>query len=395
MSLVGLAAHGLPAGFEEGCRSAGGCPNHGTELLVCRDAWMRYRSDYSFKKRVDRGLTCAEILAEERAELEASRPVVVAAKRRDAVRAERARLVAGDRERVRAEKAVAREASRQLKRDALRRSEPLKGADVVLPSDPFDRAVAVWEAAREAKRVAVAQCRKDLRSASRELSAAQEALREAHEVFVAAEAAVVVAEGMEVSRKPYKPRSVPAKVKSEHLPRVAREAKPRRASRELKPHGTNAAWTRGCRCEACVEGHLRYHRDYWRKRRAAAVPAEHHGTAYGYGLGCHVREACPASPTCADASLAEERRRRREAGIPEKVETVDAGPVREHIVSLMGSGVALLTIAERAQVSKSVLKNLMYGRSGDRRGEKSLSLSVVNAERILAVRSGNPREKEL
>ena len=98
---------------------------------------------------------------------------------------------------------------------------------------------------------------------------------------------------------------------------------------QLQPHGTNACYARGCRQPECIEAHKQYHRDYVKRRRAEGARA-HHGTAYGYQLGCHDRTRCPATPSCADASLAAEAARRRAAGIPPK-ELIDATPAQAHI----------------------------------------------------------------
>ena len=42
--------------------------------------------------------------------------------------------------------------------------------------------------------------------------------------------------------------------------------------RRFKPirHGTQSGYTRGCRCDECVEVHRDYNREYQRRRRALA-----------------------------------------------------------------------------------------------------------------------------
>ena len=41
------AAHGTPAGYASGCRSRGGCPNHGSrKLLTCTEAARAHRHYY-------------------------------------------------------------------------------------------------------------------------------------------------------------------------------------------------------------------------------------------------------------------------------------------------------------------------------------------------------------
>ena len=113
------------------------------------------------------------------------------------------------------------------------------------------------------------------------------------------------------------------------------------------------------------------------------IQEKHHGTAYGYQLGCKDRSNCPAEISCADASLNEERRRARNAGIPEQAPRVPAEPVRLYVRELMASGMTLLSIAAEAQVSKTGIKILLYGRSGARKGELPSAIEQAKAERIM------------
>ena len=48
------SVHGTPAGASAGC-SGLECPNHGTELMTCRQAAQRYRGDYAYRQLVDAG----------------------------------------------------------------------------------------------------------------------------------------------------------------------------------------------------------------------------------------------------------------------------------------------------------------------------------------------------
>ena len=44
-------AHGSPAGYDLGCKSAGGCPNHGSaEWLTCKEAAAARRGDFALTK---------------------------------------------------------------------------------------------------------------------------------------------------------------------------------------------------------------------------------------------------------------------------------------------------------------------------------------------------------
>lgn len=44
LDILETAIHGTPSGFAVGCRSRGGCPNHGSrKLLTCADAARAHR----------------------------------------------------------------------------------------------------------------------------------------------------------------------------------------------------------------------------------------------------------------------------------------------------------------------------------------------------------------
>ncbi|MBF0816284.1 hypothetical protein E4U02_07660 [Microbacterium paludicola] len=191
------------------------------------------------------------------------------------------------------------------------------------------------------------------------------------------------AEAAQLSDKPAAPRK----------PRRPKKGTAATGSRVLQPHGTNACRARGCDRPECIEAGRAYYREWLANRRRQKIPAEIHGSAYGYQLGCHDRDACPAEISCADASLAEERRRRRAAGIPEQAPRVPADPVREHVRALMAAGMALYTIATTAEVSMSGLKTLLYGRSGARKGEYPTTIEQRKAERVLALPLPHTRAK--
>ena len=72
------------------------------------------------------------------------------------------------------------------------------------------------------------------------------------------------------------------------------------------------------------------------------------------------------------------RSARSEARLP-------AEPVREHVRQLMAGGMTVLGIAEKAGVSKTGVKILLYGRSGARKGELPREIEESKAQRILAL----------
>lgn len=335
--------HGTIQGFNDGCRG-GQCP----AVMECRTVHMRYSGDYSFRKRIDAGMSVSEIVEIEAAAVAAGAALVAAARRaeRDAQRvahprAKRAiqkpRLDRPTRE-EREQARVERLELRKVERDAERVRKRVEREALV--------------AKRRAERALERKVEREQRAALTAEQRAQDRAAKAEE-------------------------------------RRAADAK-RRAERALprtpKPiaHGSNAGFARGCRCEPCVQAHRAYHREYSARRRSEGIPAENHGTPYGYQLGCKNREQCPAKPTCADASLAEENRRRREQGIPER-ELVDAAPVRAHIVELH-KVMPYTRIGALAGIAPKDIRRFVTGRdSGLRKGELAQHTDRTKAERIMAV----------
>ncbi|MGV8913768.1 MAG: hypothetical protein ACOH14_14235 [Rhodoglobus sp.] len=309
---------------------------------------MRYNGDYSFRKRVNAGIAVSEIVEIEAAAVAEGAARVAAARRaeRDAQRvprprAERAagkprvdRPTPAERERARVESVERRKGERAAARDRKR----------------VERATLLAE--RRAERALERQVEREKRAALTAEQRAQESAAKAEERRVAAAG------------------------------RRAERALPRTP----KPivHGTNAGYARGCRCVSCVEGHRAYHREYTARRRREAIAVEKHGTPYGYQLGCKERSQCPAETSCADASLAEESRRRREQGIPER-DLVPAGPVRAHIVELHRT-MPYSRIGVLAGIASKDIRRLVTGRDDVRRkGELAQHTDRSKAERILAI----------
>lgn len=393
--------HGTPDGYRLGCRTAA-CP----AVLPCRTVHSRYCGDFTFAKLVDGGVPLAEILEREAAAKEGIRQrdkIAAREERRAAARPKAARPRA---------RAVTKTATTPVTSSPRRQTPPARPqrphpgykwltlateAIAQLPADlqtrrredlaqycsELDRHVGELEQWRQRRAVA----REQLTAAAATLKTAtiasgtglsvggviENALNAATNQHRAATEAL---ESIDQERP-----AAPAKPRSPRPRRAPRVTEPR----QLQPHGTNACRARGCDRPECIEAGREYHRRWMRERRAEGIPLEHHGTAYGYQLGCKDRETCPAEISCADASLAEERRRRREAGITEQAARVPAEPVREHVRQLMAGGMTVLGIAEKAGVSKTGVKILLYGRSGARKGELPREIEESKAQRILAL----------
>lgn len=320
--------HGTREGWEQGCRGKH-CPSLEEHGISCTDARLRYQGDYRFRKRVDAGLSVAEIAAAEREDTEAEKAAAVA------VRAQE-----------RANRAVAVVKPKRAPRASAKRPAET-------PLSP--------ELAEIAERVKA---------------------RLQEDAHLSPKLAEVVA-------------SVKARLENGQPVKPVRK---KRASGPLK-HGSMYAWQQGCRTiegcpnhalgePTCVEVNRKYHREYLQKRRERAGQglksgAIRHGTPAGYQLGCHDRDACPGVVSCADASLAEERRRRREAGVPAAPVVVDSGEVVAHLARLHDQGLGPVTIARRTGVSKSSVRDLIYGRS-DRGYRISANVEAEKARRLLA-----------
>lgn len=392
--------HGTPDGYRLGCRTAA-CP----AVLPCRTVHSRYCGDFTFAKLIDGGVPLPEILEREAAAKEGIRQrdkIAAREERRAAARPKAAR----PRARAVTKTAPPRATTPQRRTPAARPQRPHPGykwltqateAIAQLPTDLQPR-----------RRQDLAQYRRELDQHVSELEQWRQRRAAARGQLTAATATLktaTIASGTGLSvggvienalnAATNQHRTATEALESIEQERPAAPAKPRSPRprrtprvtqpRQLQPHGTNACRARGCDRPECIEAGREYHRRWMRQRRAEGIPLEHHGTAYGYQLGCKDRETCPSETSCADASLAEERRRRREAGITEQAARVPAEPVREHVRQLMAGGMTVLGIAEKASVSKTGVKILLYGRSGARKGELPREIEKSKAQRILAL----------
>lgn len=384
--------HGTREGFARGCKSSQ-CP--GEELgLSCRAAAMRYAGDYSFRKRVDAGMSVVEILTLE-AEEEAARAQTVAAARRaervagvvkpvPAAVTKAKRPTAMTPEQRAAKRVAVQEQRKAGRAEGLARKRREQEA---MTAQQREERVRVREA-KAAERQAMMADRKAERAVVRAAQSA--ALREER-------AAMSAAQREQARLAKAEARMLANEVKQAQRAERVALAVPR-ASKPIT-HGTNAGYVRGCRCEPCVMGHRTYHREYWARRRAEAqakIADVYHGTAYGYQLGCRSRASCPCDPSCADVSLGEERRRRREQGIPEQTPKVPARPVLDHIAALRAAGMPLLTIVSTSGVSRTFVSTLVYGRAdyrngtkGPRHGEVPKTIDREKAEKLLALEIPN------
>jgi hypothetical protein len=345
--------HGSPAGYRAGCRSEGGCPNHGSrELLTCSEAAIAYRGDFSLSKLPpDRAIPRAAI------KLERTRPAATPpnTKAKRSTAEHRAKPVSSPRP------------------TPPRPPKPAKPTPAPKPEIKHGTLEGYWQGG----------CYRDDLCPSDPTCAA---VNLAH------------VNGQD-----------PPAPKKKHAPNAPRQHKPHEPV-----HGTVYGFARGCKSEtecpnvaaggpSCTEVRRAYYRDYTARRRAGAGPAIKHGTAGGYQLGCHSRATCPGGPdglTCADASLAAERGRRRRAGIPEQTARVDSSETIAHIAALREQGMSIPAIATASEVGRRGIRTLIYGRDdytptgpGPRHHQIPRHIPEDKATRILAVTAPSTRRQ--
>lgn len=402
--------HGTPDGYRRGCKTIT-CP----ALIPCRTVHTRYSGDYTFARMIDAGMPLSEILEQDAAAKEGIH-------QRDRAAARQQQRAAAPTHRAAAKPKTAARPKAAPHPDA--HATPAVAPTPIRPLRPhpgyewLTRAAADIDSVPEANRAQrqrdladyrtaldhhvteLEQWRQERADLRRQLAAAAATLRTAS---IAAGTGLSVNGAIEsalqnattrhqsavdaLTRADQQRPAAPRKPRPPRVPRARRAAKPR----QLQPHGTNACRARGCDRPECIEAAREYHREWMERRKAESIPLEHHGSAYGYQLGCKDRATCPAGISCADASLAEERRRRRDAGIAEQAARVPAEPVREHVRQLMAAGMTVIGIAEEAGVSKTGVKILLYGRSGARKGELPREIEEAKAQRILALQPSRER----
>jgi hypothetical protein len=367
--LVDGFPHGTKAGYDQGCKGAM-CP----AVIQCRDARRRYLSDMDYRRMVDAGATAEEVLAADAASRERDKDEA-----RASARAEReAQRPPKPAREPKARRAAGQRVEWQHGTENGYRRRGCR-SDEQCPSTPSCRAVHA--------------------EAQRRRNAANQKPVVAHGTLAGYNAGCFKVDC------PATPSC--ADVNLAHhghivLPTVkpVREPRPpvtRRGTKwdhiEKQPHGTNASHARGCKTAeecpnfgtgepTCLDAHKQYMREYRAARRAEPIPADKHGSRYGYALGCRAGAPCPVTPSCADVEGAADMKRRRARGVPPAAPTVPSEPVRAHVRSLMDRGLAVATIAERAEVSLSGVKTLLYGRSGRRKGYLPRSIKAETARRL-------------
>lgn len=424
--------HGTVDGYRAGCH---GSRNSCGAAISCAEAYTRYQGDWGFRKRINAGENPADIITAELAELEAVRA-------RDKAATAAAKRAANTAHQQREQRVRARKTGQQTPRPPRPALIPSKGTlirddvarlhdeeltDVAIAAELHVSAHLVGQVRRDLGLPRIIKTQQTPASSARALRA--EKVRELHAegktdrqiaevIGVTAPAANQIRRRLRlpVNREDRTRWAASVTSRVDRRPEITRlhgegmtdaaiatelgisknrvgelrrdlglKANGTHHSKwdgvELSGHGTNASYARGCRCEPCTTARREYHRDYTKRRRAEGA-GEHHGTAYGYQLGCRARSECPADTTCTDAMLDAERARRRTAGIPAK-NLVDAAPARAHVQELRAAGMPTQHIANAASVPWATVKSLLFSRGAGRPPVESLLSERAAA--ILAV----------
>ena len=121
------------------------------------------------------------------------------------------------------------------------------------------------------------------------------------------------------------------------------------------------------------------------------VDCSHKRVTHVHGTrACYVHDHCPCGP-CRQANTAYANSRARQIAEatfhPDRASFVDAGPVRDHVRSLMAAGMGRRTVATAAHVPQSTLYRLLYGTTGpDGQLVPSRRIGRRTADALLAVR---------
>lgn len=411
LELLSAIKHGTVEGYRNGCH---GSRTSCGAAASCAEVYMRYQGDWGFRKLIDAGEDAATIIASEAAEADAVR-------QRDRLAARAAKKADAEKHKHREQKVRSQKTGPRPPRPPRPAPAPAKGlvirddvarlhaegwTDVAIAAELQVSAHLVGQVRRALGLPRVRKTSLEITPSARTLRA--EKVRTLHAegltdrqlgdvlgVTTAAACQIRRRLGLDVNREDRSRWAASVASRVDRRPEVARlhsegltdaaiadalslsetrigdlrrdlglKANGTRGSKwdgaTLAGHGTNAAYARGCRCEPCAEAHREYHREYTKRRRAEGAK-EHHGTAYGYQLGCRARSACPGEITCTDAMLAQERERRRAAGVPSK-ELVDAAPMQSHVADLIRCGMSIPQIAEAAGVELAAVRKMIHSR---------------------------------
>lgn len=270
--------HGTPAGYKAGCKGIGGCDPDAP--WTCAQAMQRYRGDWTFKRRVDAGMTPAEI-----AELEA-------AERRE------------QRMRTRAEATTAT----PVAIDASSPSPPRRAA-LAHQSTATSKVRAIPTPKRSAKAKPAAKGTPKPRGAARAdrphgVHGTPSGYTRGCRLGDQCPAKLAGGTSCQEANRDYH---------REYRQRRRREVE-QLGPAAVRGHGTPYGYAQGCRagCPAtptCSQAARAYEAAARRTRGTAPRTPPAHGTRGGYRAGCRGTD-CPATPSCADANRAYGRQAR-------------------------------------------------------------------------------------
>ena len=133
----------------------------------------------------------------------------------------------------------------------------------------------------------------------------------------------------------------------------------------------------------CSEARRRYYQRYASRRATGTGTPIEHGTSNGYLLGCRDRRTCPGDEdggTCADARARYRERLARAAGIPPRVENVDARAAAAKVRELSALGLSIRRIAALTGCGRTTIADLAAEGAPTR-----TRITPATLERIVAV----------
>lgn len=125
----------------------------------------------------------------------------------------------------------------------------------------------------------------------------------------------------------------------------------------------------------------------------ATRPCTHRRVHHDHGtIGRYAQDKCRCA-ACSEAKHDYDRNRKRQIAYGRWNAFADAGPVREHVRSLMRFGIGWRTVADHAGVSHETVKRLLYGKPT--RGQPPTRRMLPRtADALLAVSFGRHRAPE-
>jgi hypothetical protein len=273
--------HGTLEGSRRGCRGS-----HCPAKISCANVRIRYGSDYAFAKRIDNGWTLDQIIAAENAAATAERE-----RERAAARATR------DRQRARTPKLTEPKPTAE-RAPKPKKPKPSRTQRVSTPRPPAERAPRTPSADVELREIQ-RKAKQEKREAAREARYAR--VRELHgqgkfDAEIAADLGISVGRAWQLRTD----LELPA-----HKQKFGQRTVVPLSERQAKHHGTPYGYALGCKDRSlcpggadgvkCTDAASTAERERNRRNGAKPLKRSEHGTNGGYKtLACRLKDQCPS-----------------------------------------------------------------------------------------------------